>query len=68
VFIIHPNNIKAIHNGRDKDKFIVICLVLVKIYGNIPKKLLNKINKNNEIKINVDPLNELGPINSLNSL
>jgi hypothetical protein len=29
--------------------------VLVKIYGNKPKKLLNKISENKEIKINEQP-------------
>lgn len=56
VFLIHPYNINLSHRGIDKDKDIVKCLVLVKIYGNNPKKLLKKIKKNNEIKINVDPL------------
>lgn len=56
VLLIHPKNIKLNHKGRAKDKVSVIWLVLVKMYGNSPKKLLNKINVNKEININVVPL------------
>lgn len=42
--------------------------MLVKIYGNNPKKLLNKIKLNKEIKINVLPLCPVGPNKVLNSL
>jgi hypothetical protein len=42
-------------------------LVLVKMYGNSPKELLNKINENSEMKINVLPFSFL-PIRVLNSL
>ena len=56
VLINHPYNIKEIHSGSARDKVITMCLVLVKIYGNNPKKLLNKIIENNEININVLPL------------
>jgi len=42
--------------------------VLVKIYGNNPKKLLNRINLNKEIKIKVLPLCPVGPNRVLNSL
>jgi hypothetical protein len=41
VFLIHPNNINLIHTGRAKIGVIVRCLVLVKMYGNNPKKLSN---------------------------
>lgn len=58
---------KESHKGRANDKVKVKWLVLVKIYGNKPKKLLNKINENKEIKINVLPLKELGPNKVLNS-
>jgi hypothetical protein len=40
----------------------------VKIYGNNPIKLLNKIIENNEIKINVVPLCPVVPKSILNSL
>jgi len=43
-------------------------LVDVKIYGNKPKKLLNKIRENIEIKIKVLPTDPLGPSRVLNSL
>jgi len=46
---------------------VIICLVLVKIYGNSPIKLFIIINKNTLIKINVLPSNEVGPNNVLNS-
>lgn len=68
VLLIHPYNINEIHRGRANVKVNVRCLVLVKIYGNKPKKLLNKINVNNEIKINVHPFILLGPSRVLNSL
>jgi hypothetical protein len=46
---------------------IVKCLVLVKINGNNPRKLLNKISENCEMNIKVLPLT-LSPSNVLNSL
>jgi hypothetical protein len=39
----------------------------VKMYGNSPKELLNKINENSEMKMNVLPFSFL-PIRVLNSL
>ena len=39
----------------------------VKIYGNSPKKLLNKINTNKEIKIIELPFEAKGPSKVLNS-
>lgn len=65
--LIHPNNIKLNQRGKAKVRVRVIWLVLVKIYGNNPKKLLNKIKVNKEININVVPLNLLIPNNVLNS-
>lgn len=56
------------HNGKAKVKVKVKWLVLVKIYGNNPKKLLNIINLNKETNINVLPLCPLGPKRVLNSL
>lgn len=61
VLLIHPNNMKDNHKGWAKVSVNTICLVLVKIYGNRPKKLLNIINLNNEVNIKVVPL-ILGPI------
>jgi hypothetical protein len=58
---------KPNHKGRAKDNVIVICLVLVKIYGNNPKKLLKRIRLNKEIKIKVVPLNLEIPNKFLNS-
>jgi hypothetical protein len=43
------------HRGSAKVNVIVECLVLVKIYGNSPRELLNGINENSEMKINVLP-------------
>lgn len=68
VWLIHPYNINLSHKGRAKDKDIVKCLVLVKIYGNNPRKLLNKIIENKEININVLPLCPVVPNKVLNSL
>jgi hypothetical protein len=55
VLLIHPYSIKVNHKGSARDKDIVKCLVLVKIYGNKPIKLLNKIIENREINIKVIP-------------
>lgn len=57
VLLNQPYNIKLNQRGRAKVKVKVIWLVLVKIYGNSPKKLLNKIKENKEINIKVVPLN-----------
>jgi len=57
-----------IHKGNLSVKVNVKCLELVKIYGNNPRKLLNKIILNKLIKIKVLPLNPLFPNNVLNSL
>lgn len=54
--------------GRDNVRVIVKWLVLVKIYGNKPIKLLNKINEKREIKMKVIPFILDGPSNVLNSL
>ena len=56
VLLIHPKNIKLNQRGRAKESVNVIWLVLVKIYGKRPKKLLNKIKVNREINIKVVPL------------
>ena len=52
VFFIHPNNIKLIHNGRGKVSVSVKTLVLVKIYGNNPRKFFIKIIRNIDVKMN----------------
>lgn len=56
VLLIHPKNMKLNHRGRAKDNVRVIWLVLVKIYGNKPRKLLKRINVNSEINMKVVPL------------
>lgn len=56
VLLIHPKNIKLNHRGNAKDRVKVIWLVLVKIYGNKPKKLLKTIKVNKEINKKVVPL------------
>jgi hypothetical protein len=56
VFFIHPNNINLIHRGRAKVSVSVRCLVLVKMYGNQPKKLFVKIIRNNDVRMNEFPL------------
>jgi hypothetical protein len=61
------NNINLTHNGNAKVSVMVKCLVLVKINGNSPRKLLNRIRENSEMNINVLPL-ILSPRRVLNSL
>jgi hypothetical protein len=56
VFLIHPKNINLIHIGSAKVNVRVKCLVLVKMYGNNPKKLFIKIIRNTEVKMNGFPL------------
>lgn len=56
VFLIHPNSINLIHKGRAKVNVSVKCLVLVKIYGNNPRKLFIKIKRNRDVRINEFPL------------
>lgn len=56
VLFIHPKNIKLSHKGRARERVSVKWLVLVKMYGNSPKKLLNKIKVNIEMNIKVVPL------------
>jgi hypothetical protein len=53
--LIHPKIINLTHKGKANDKVKTMCLVLVKMYGNSPRKLLNIIIENKEIKINVLP-------------
>jgi hypothetical protein len=43
VFLIHPNNMNLLHSGRARVSVSVKCLVLVKIYGNSPKKLFVRL-------------------------
>lgn len=57
---------KAIHKGSESDSVITKWLVLVKIYGNNPKKLLKTIREKREINIRVS-LELLFPNNVLNS-
>jgi hypothetical protein len=67
VLLIHPNTIKVNHRGSASVRVITMCLDLVKIYGNRPRKLLNIINLNSDTIIKVDPL-IFSPIRVLNSL
>lgn len=67
VWFNHPNNINLSHKGKASVNVIVKWLEDVKIYGNNPRKLLNTINKNNEINMIVDPWRADGPNNVLNS-
>lgn len=59
---------KLNHKGRANPNVNVKWLVLVKIYGKSPKKLLNTIIENKEIKIKELPLWPVGPSRVLNSL
>lgn len=67
--LIQPNTINLNHKGRASVSVMTRCLVLVKTYGNRPKKLLNKINENKEMNRKVLPLLALfSPKRVLNSL
>jgi hypothetical protein len=54
--LIHSNNINLIHKGRAKVSVSVKWLVLVKIYGNSPRKFFVRIIRNNDVKMNEFPL------------
>ena len=56
MFLIHPNNINLIHRGRAKVNVRVKCLVLVKMYGNNPRKLFVRIIRNSDVRMNEFPL------------
>lgn len=66
VWLIHPNSIKAIQRGRERDRVIVKWLELVKMYGRSPKKLLNTISLKSDTNIIVT-LEFLAPKSVLNS-
>jgi hypothetical protein len=54
--LIYPNNMNLIHIGRARVNVSVRCLVLVKMYGNNPKKLFVKIMRSNEVRMDEFPL------------
>lgn len=56
VFLIHPNSINLNHIGRARVRVRVRWLVLVKMYGNSPRKLFVRIIKNREARMNEFPL------------
>jgi hypothetical protein len=56
VFLIRPNNICLIHRGRAKVSVSIRCLVLVKMYGNKPRKFFVKIITNSDVRVNEFPL------------
>lgn len=56
VFLIHPNSINLTHRGKASVSVSVRWLVLVKMYGNRPKKLFVRIIRNSDVKMNVFPL------------
>lgn len=68
VWLNHPKIINLSHKGKANERVIDMWLVLVKINGNNPIKLLNKMNANSEIKMKVLPLWLNGPNKVLNSL
>lgn len=55
VLLIHPKIIILTQRGRAKDKVHDKCLLLVKIYGSNPIKLLIKIKMNNLMIIKLNP-------------
>lgn len=56
VFLIHPNSINLSHIGSARVNVSVKCLVLVKMYGNNPRKLFIRIIRNRDVKMNEFPL------------
>ena len=56
VFLIHPNNINLIHKGRARVNVRIRWLVLVKMYGNNPRKLFIRIIRNRDVRMNEFPL------------
>ena len=56
MFLVHPNGINLIHKGRAKVNVSVKCLVLVKMYGNNPRKLFVRIIRNSDVRMNEFPL------------
>jgi hypothetical protein len=56
VFLIHLNSINLSHIGRTRVSVRVRCLVLVKMYGNNPKKLFVRIIRNRDVRMNEFPL------------
>jgi len=56
VFLIHPNSINLTHKGKARVSVRIKCLVLVKMYGNSPKKLFIRIMRNRDVRMNEFPL------------
>ena len=56
VFLIHPNSINLTHKGKARVNVRIRCLVLVKMYGNSPKKLFIRIIRNRDVRMNEFPL------------
>ena len=52
VFLMHMNNNNLSHSAMAKGSVSVRSLVLVKMYGNNPRKLFVKIKRNSEVRIN----------------
>ena len=50
------NNINLIHKGRAKVSVSVKCLVLVKMFGNNPRKLSVRVMRNSDVRMNEFPL------------
>jgi len=56
VFLIQPNSMNLTHSGSASVKVSVKWLVLVKMYGNNPKKLFIRIIRNRDVRMNEFPL------------
>jgi hypothetical protein len=52
VFLIHLNSINLVLKGSARVSVSVKLLVLVKTYGNNPRKLFIRIMRNSEVKMN----------------
>jgi len=68
VFLIYPSNINLIHIGSARVNVSVRCLVLVKMYGNRPKKLFVKVMRNSDVRMNEFPLFSFPFLNTLRTV
>ena len=56
MFLIHPNSINLTHKGKASVSVRIRYLVLVKMYGNSPKRLFIRIIRNRDVRMNEFPL------------
>lgn len=52
VYIFYSHNVYLTHNESAKVSVIVKCFVMLKMYGNSPRKLFVRVVRNGEVKMN----------------